>query len=145
MSDTPPPRRRLWQIHLSTAVVMMLIGSAAIYLSTKQRCTFGVLEGNVVRVETYGFPFPAFARVGWTGEQGIATRPDNDGLRASEVLLLDGTAPDPNKKFLDGVHGYEVTEAWDWKNICYDIATMALIAFSLSYCLEYLIRRRSKP
>jgi hypothetical protein len=35
MTDTPPTKRRFWQIHLSTAVVMMVLASLLVWANVR--------------------------------------------------------------------------------------------------------------
>jgi hypothetical protein len=35
MTDTPPPKRRSWQIHLSTAVVAMIVAAILLYANMR--------------------------------------------------------------------------------------------------------------
>jgi hypothetical protein len=78
----PPPRKR-FQIHLSTAIVMMFVAGALIWANTKwiiikvgeslvdrtQITPWLEVEGyNTVTL--YGWPLPAYAKVYWVGGIG---------------------------------------------------------------------------
>jgi len=95
------------------------------------------------RVDTYGFPFPAYTRRGWTAEKGYARSRISEAM---EVLLSNGRSPDSEDALRadQEVRGHEVAEASDQTNIACNIATSGFCLLATTLLFEYLIRGRSK-
>jgi len=123
-----PPRRARFQIHLSTAIVLMFVAGGLIWANvTPSVFEFGgtIIEkkgyldfkGDIVRRSVFGWPWIAYEVR--TEYQYYYTDP-----RYPEVRF------DPSKK-------------WNEKSIFCDIALALAILFAVWFLLEYLIRRRA--
>jgi hypothetical protein len=97
MTDTPPPKRRFWQIHLSSVMVGVFIVSTLMFLNLRERLQyhqgyFGFPWDMAVRVtsatELCGLPADYFL---WESESVvIAVRPAMHNIGLGLGCLLCG-------------------------------------------------------
>jgi hypothetical protein len=118
--DRPPPKRRFWQIHLSTAVVMMVVAGFLAFLNfSKETFNLGERPYNYFRsseqFESYGWPWK------WLTRQ-------------------EGTVQDFELRPMAG-------RPWEFKllSLTGSMVVALLMLTGTAVALEYLIRRRSKP
>ena len=118
MSDKP--KRRLWQIHLSTAIVLMFVAGVLIFLNISPHQAeenWGKMEDFVSGGQhiTYGFPRECF----------------------------DDEANQMNTYFTryTNVHGF-VLSIWKTNNLIIDVLFAITIFVAVTIACEWLIRRR---
>ena len=129
MSEAEKPKRRFWQIHLSTALLLMIILSTMIWANMRSRVestkNFTDMPYIIMR---YGFPFTNYEREA----DSLAERYES----ATAYLLTNWSPTDPNDNVVP------------WRRETFRFAIAAnfcflLIVLGISwYCLEFLIRRR---
>ncbi len=113
---TPTPPRRFWQIHLSTAIVMMFVAAGLLYMNTRPQHHVIVFAPSIPSIEhemefdyvVYGWPFEATQMFGLP--EGI----------------LDSDA---------GVH----------VNLGFDIGFALVVTTAITFAFEWFQRRRVRP
>jgi hypothetical protein len=157
MTDTPPPRRRFRQIHLSTAVVLMLTASMLLYLNVRrahrvlppgETADFGwhsMMHPNpppmdyIAVTNRPGWPLTSTVVVAYSKEYGLNVNAKDDGLKMVNQAVQPAT-PDEAVAMALRALGQENAEGRRWWNIGIAASILLLVMF-LS---EFLIRRRSK-
>ena len=126
MTDTPPHKSRLWQVHLSTALVVTV--TAGIFIGVNIiPLRFDPFNDPSMhtQVEQYGWPFRHDIRYLVSGAvnrgMGAATFHDDDG------------------KSIEYVFGFNKS------HLALNLVVAALLLICVIVFSEYLIRRRSKP
>jgi hypothetical protein len=129
MNDTP--KRRFWQIHLSTAVVLMFVAGGFMWLNSRPDVSIEEGEGSIVysliRVYRYGCPATMYISVEDTNAAGYMTK-DNK----FEVFIGDLT-PSTNQR---GWH------LWIWSGLSIDALVAIATLFGGVIVVENRIRRR---
>jgi hypothetical protein len=121
MTDTPPTKRRLWQIHLSTAVAATLLAGGFIHINSR-----------VLYYDTRE----------WV---------DHDGRMCSEQYEAMGWPCFLAKRKVGFTVNYKFYGIWEshWTVSQSDCVWNAFVALSFVGIVitasEYLLRRRSKP
>jgi hypothetical protein len=120
MTDTPPPERRFWQVHLST-VVMMTLAAGILGIANVYERRSGI-AGKADVIVHYGFPLYATRTIRHVnGELDIG-----DDKAAALVEHLDA----------GGIL---------WGGLLLNIAFGLVSVGGVAVAFEYLVRRRSKP
>jgi hypothetical protein len=122
--DTPPKKRRFWQLHLSTAVLLVLF--SGMYMGL----IFSFGQGRMgSSYECYGFPFPALfiPQSGFRNNAYI----DPDGV----WIPIGKGIPSTNLK---STH-YTLVH---WGTAAIDGVIFFGSLILVTACFEYLIRRR---
>lgn len=115
---TEPPRRKCFQIHLSTAIVMMFVAGVLIWANVRNEFIIEVepRTSQIIRIRGFGWPWNAMLSSDepyWKGK-----REDRVWVLSENRLII--------KKFFTA-----------------DIAVAFAILFGVAFCSEYLIRRRA--
>ena len=110
MSDKPT--RHFWQIHLSTAVLMMLLAGTILYKATQFR----------------RYPRDISWEIGWPLDAVEAYPKFNEQLQSFE--------PD------DGLYLIKLGYVADWTYLVIDVVIDVGIVLSFAFVCEHLIRRR---
>jgi hypothetical protein len=136
-------RRRFFQIHLSTCIVLMFVAGGAIYLALMGNPTIWVLEGRhppepVVFVQEMGFPFVAYRFMDFAcgADTGMATHQNMSQITRAEYCLLYDT------KFDTGMCTSD--ERWLPSGLVLNAATSLLVLTVVTLLCEHLIRRRER-
>ncbi len=115
MSTTP--KRRFWQIHLSTALILMLTASALLWANLIPHTYDGKPDPDYISGKIYGWPVDAAWRI---------------------TLYLDWGRPDPDPFRL---HLQRDT----FEGVAIDAAVAILILAALTVTCEWRIRRQTTP
>jgi hypothetical protein len=125
MTDTPPSKRRFWQLHLSTAVVVTVTAGFFVGLNVIPLRLDPLSEPSMTQIEQYGWPFRYDARYLVSG--------------AVQRDIKAATFHDDYGKSTEYVFGF------DNSRLALNLAVAASICICVIVVSEYLIRRRSKP
>jgi hypothetical protein len=112
------PKRPLWQIHLSTAVVLMIVAAALLYLNIRAVSSQRI-AAPIRIVMVGGKPMPdTLIQYGWPIHCVTSGHYDND---SPSYLIVES------------------------HRLLISVAVNIGILVAAAYACEYLIRRRSKP
>jgi hypothetical protein len=91
MTDTQAPKRRFWQIHLSTAVVMMVVASVCLFVNLQWRfsesSTYSSADDVPGEIQIQGWPFAAQKRFWGYGREWYR-QIEGYGLVADAVCMF---------------------------------------------------------
>jgi hypothetical protein len=140
MSETEPPKnRRFWQLHLSTAVLLMLASGPIVWLNTSSRFAIERKYEDYCRYSTgwraRGWPFSAF-------RERIRIIPKN---QPSNWQIFDFEAIKKLSYYEDNemfVMVFTVQPSIMGINAVLDVLVAILILLPIASLLEWLIRRR---
>ncbi len=120
MNDTPPPKRRFWQIHLSTVMVLTVVAGLLLYLNLRPAS-----DKYERHYSVYGWPNSVVAY-----------------NNLSHVwYFVKGT---PQRTYDTDWSTWGEAEGVSIRAAANTIAALAILLLT-AMASEYLIRRRSKP
>jgi hypothetical protein len=141
MSDKP--RRPWFQIHLSTAIVLMLVTAVFLGANLRAEKWFGAESNlginNVVISSVYGWPYGVVCN-----SKALESGVSDDELNSIGKRLLG------NRRNIDVIRESEakwpVYRSWqgcDWWNAIFNIAIYFVVLASIAFGLEHAVTRIS--
>ena len=120
------PRRRFWQIHLSTGIGMMILAAGLLYSNCYQhRRTDLPMHSHY---DSYGWPYLIYGRLYiWRDKDVIETYGDEDNEAATMRPVNDTEL---------------VQNSWSSKNAMLNALVCFGLAFLMAILFEYMLRRR---
>ncbi|HLX61853.1 MAG TPA: hypothetical protein VKX17_11270 [Planctomycetota bacterium] len=137
-----PPRRARFQIHLSTAIVMMFVAGGLLQLNLRERVELREEIGKLRPDGTFFYFYEMDLVRGWP--LNFCT---DDVSRGGLMNMTFVKLAQKQREFINRRDSWRLADSlfisWYQVNVAVDSAIALAILFAVWFILEWLIRRRS--